>query len=151
MNNFDWIMTVVVGSLASSGILLRNVSIADAALAIVVFSGLQWLLTWLAARSDIVDSLLKPPPELLTHKGKMLEDAMRKTRVTKQEIYAVLRENGITSVEDANWVILETNGKMSVIPNKEVRLDKAEILQGVRHNVKDEDLEDLTNKDEEIK
>ena len=34
LNNFDWIINVMIGSLAASGVLLRNVATADAIAAI---------------------------------------------------------------------------------------------------------------------
>ena len=36
-NNFDWIINVAVGSLAASGVLLRNVATLDAITAIAVW------------------------------------------------------------------------------------------------------------------
>lgn len=46
LNNFDWIINVAVGSLAASGILLRNVATLDAVAAIVVLAACQFLTTW---------------------------------------------------------------------------------------------------------
>ena len=130
-NNFDWIITVAVGSLAASGILLKGVSIADATAAILVLAALQWACTWLAVRSERFSSLLKPPPRLLLHKGEILQDSLAAERITRNELDARLRQEGFTSLAEANWVILETNGKLSVIPRSEADWPGAGIMGSV--------------------
>ena len=132
MNNFDWITTVAVGSLASSGILLETVTIADAVLAILVILGCQYLLTWLAVRSKTVTKIIKDEPTLLVHQGDYLKDAMLRTRVTESEVKAALREKGLTALDQVNWVILETEGTLSVIAKEELEWGEAEILHGVQ-------------------
>ncbi len=119
LNNFDWIITVAVGSLMASGILLKDVSVADTTVAILVLAALQWGCTWLAVRSERFAALLKPPPRLLLDKGKVLKDSIVHERIAMAELEARLRQEGFTSLADANWVILETNGKLSVIPRSE--------------------------------
>ena len=133
MNNFDWLVTVAVGSLAASGILLRDVSIADAALAIIIIFALQWLTTWLVLRSPFMCRLIKPKPRLLLDKGGMLKDAMHKERISEAELYTAMREEGLVNLEEANWVILENNGKMTVIKRRDVELEDAKLMENVEH------------------
>ena len=131
MNNFDWIVTVAVGSLAASGILLKDVSIADAALSIAILFALQWLVTWLVLRSDLVCRLIKARPRLLLDNGHIKEKAMRHERISEAEIYDALREQGFVRLADANWVILENDGKLTVIPHSDTTLGDAELMSDV--------------------
>ena len=130
-NNFDWIINVAVGSLAASGILLRNVASIDAIAAIVVLAACQFVTTKLVMRSDVVGDVVKAEPTLLTHKGEYLRDAMARTRISEEEIKTALRAAGITANCDANWVVLETNGTMSVIPRQDVQWSDADALSDV--------------------
>ena len=130
-NNFDWIINVAVGSLAASGILLRNVASVDAIAAIVVLAACQFVTTKLVMRSDDVADVVKAEPTLLTHKGEYLRDAMTRTRISEEEIKMALRAAGITANSDANWVVLETNGTMSVIPRQDVQWEEADALSDV--------------------
>jgi uncharacterized membrane protein YcaP (DUF421 family) len=131
MNNFDWIVTVAVGSLAGGGILLKDVSIADAAVGILVLGGLQWLTTWWSLRSEKFAQLIKGKPRLLVHKGQLQERAMRKERIARGEVYAALREAGFVRPADANWLILENDGKFTVIPRQAEGLGDADLLNDV--------------------
>lgn len=130
-NNFDWIINVAVGSLAASGVLLRNVATLDAITAIAVLAACQYVTTRLVLRSKTAADVVKAEPTLLTHKGEYLRDAMARTRISEEEIKTALRAAGITANADANWVVLETNGTMSVIPRQEVEWENADALSDV--------------------
>ena len=93
-NNFDWIINVAVGSLAASGILLRNVASIDAIAAIVVLAACQFVTTKLVLRSENVADIVKAEPTLLTHKGEYLRDAMARTRISEEEIKTALAPPG---------------------------------------------------------
>ena len=131
MNNFDWIITIAVGSLAASGILLRDIAIIEAVAAIVILAAAQWFTTWLVLRSKLFSRVVKAEPTLLTHKGEYLEDAMKRMRISKEEIASALRQHGMTQLSDANWVILETNGEMTVIPQKDTTIDDVQTMADV--------------------
>ena len=131
MNNFDWIITIAVGSLAASGILLRDIAIIEAVAAIIILSAAQWFTTWLVLRSKRFANIVKAEPTLLTHKGEYLEGAMKRMRISKEEISSVLRKHGMTELSAANWVILETNGEMTVIPRKDTEISEVQTMSDV--------------------
>ena len=131
LNNFDWIITVTVGSLAASGILLKDISTLDAAAAIIALAFLQYLTTRWVQKSDFASRMFKAEPTLLTHRGEFLEEAMARTRISKEEILGALRANGCLDLDDANWVVLETNGQLSVIPKSPKTYDEVETVSTV--------------------
>ena len=49
------------------------------------------------------------------HRGIVLDEALRRQRVTRDEVLSVLRCNGVTAIEDAVAVVLETDGSFSVL------------------------------------
>ncbi|MGF1523267.1 MAG: DUF421 domain-containing protein [Leptolyngbyaceae cyanobacterium] len=125
MNNFDWIVTVAIGSLTASGIILDSVTIIEALFAVVFLLAAQYLLTKKVIDSSRLTKLVKAKPALLVHDGKLIHDAMRRERITKPEIMATLREHGLISIEDAQWVILETDATFSVIAKDDRNFSRA--------------------------
>lgn len=117
MNNFDWIVTVAMGSLVASGIVLKNVSLVEVVLAISALLLLQYLVTRTVLSSKLVRNLVKAQPTLLVRNGKFLDDAMREERITEGEVLSAIRGSGIGRIEDVEAVILETDARMSVIPH----------------------------------
>ena len=116
MNNFDWIITVGIGSILSSGILLRNVSMLDAMLAVAMLAGLQWLTTWAAMRSRRFARWVKPQPRELVRDGVVLGAGLERERMTRDEIHSAIRSAGLERLSGVRSVILETNGQLSVVP-----------------------------------
>lgn len=131
LNNFDWIINVTVGSLAASGILLDSVPASRATAAILVLMVLQFVMTWLVLRFPAASKIVKASPTLLMHKGEFIEDAMKHTRITHEEICSALRAHGIADLDGASWVILETDGRLTVIPRNDTAIDDASAMENV--------------------
>lgn len=131
LNSFDWIINVTVGSLAASGILLDSVPTLRATVAIVVIVALQYLLTTLTRRNETASAIIKDCPTVLLHKGKFLAEPMQHTRVSKEEILNAMRKDGFVHLEEAAWVILETDGSLNVVPNKGQSVGQAETMANV--------------------
>ena len=122
---------IVVGLLASCGgddLLLPS---EGAPAAIVVIALLQVILTFLIQRLPWLSDIVKARPTMLVHKGRYIEKALRKTRVSKPEICGALRQHGLTRIEDATWVILETDGSMTVISGGDGEFGSATALGNV--------------------
>ena len=119
MNNFDWVVTVALGSLVGSGIILADVTITEALLAIGLLLFMQWCLTSLIVRSRFVADLAKAEPRLLVENGQILKRAACKERISEREIKSAVREAGLISLSDVQWVILETDASLTVLPKKD--------------------------------
>ncbi|MEM8810585.1 MAG: YetF domain-containing protein [Cyanobacteria bacterium P01_G01_bin.38] len=126
MNNFDWIVTVAVGSLTASGIILDSVTVAEALTAIALLLGAQYLLTKGFLASGRLTKLARARPTLLVHNGQFIHEALQRERVMTSEVMAALRENGLVNIQEAQWVILETDATFSVIPKSDRDFSKAQ-------------------------
>jgi uncharacterized membrane protein YcaP (DUF421 family) len=119
MNNFDWIVTVAIGSIVASGIVIRTVSVVEAATAATILFGMQWIATRLAVSSDRVGKALKTEPRVLLSRGAFLPDNMKAERITEDEVIAAVRKAGYTDLNEIAWVILENDGQFSIIRREE--------------------------------
>ncbi|MFC4409036.1 DUF421 domain-containing protein [Chungangia koreensis] len=115
MNAFDLIVTVALGSTLATILLNKNVTLAEGVTSFVVLVGLQFVVAKLSVRSTKFGDLVKSSPKLLFYRGDYQENVMRDSRVTESEILQAVRQQGISSLDDVDAVILETNGKFSVI------------------------------------
>lgn len=116
MNSFDWIVTVAMGSLVASPILSGGVGILESLLAIAILLGLQWLLTAVIVRHAPAARLIKASPVILLYRGEFRPDALRRERVSEQEVLAAIRQSGLADRAHAEAVILESDAQLSVIP-----------------------------------
>ena len=129
MNAFDFVVTVAIGSLVASTV-TSAAPVVNGVAAVASLVGLQAFVTWLSVRSDRFEALVKSRPTLVFHSGRFLEDAMRRERVTREEIRTALRTGGVSQVEGVAAVVLESDGSFSVM--EAVGAGRAEALAGVR-------------------
>ncbi|MCG6157433.1 DUF421 domain-containing protein [Rubinisphaera margarita] len=115
MNNFDWIVTVAVGSVLASMAVLKDVTVADGLLAMALLLGLQYVLTISTSRWEWARRLFLAAPSVLFSDGEFDHVAMRKERVSRDEILQTIRDKGIASLDDVRMVTLEANAELSVV------------------------------------
>ncbi|MFD2189769.1 DUF421 domain-containing protein [Pistricoccus aurantiacus] len=120
MNAFDLVVTVALGSILATIILSKDVTLAQGGLALAALIGMQYLLTWTSVRVPWVRKLVTGEPALLLYQGAILPEALRKARVTEDELYAAVREAGEDDLKDLRAVVLETDGEFSVLTQGKV-------------------------------
>lgn len=118
MNAFDFVVTVALGSTLATVILSKDVALLDGALAFFLLIFLQFCITWLSVRHKRVKQLITSDPTLLLYKGEVLHGALKKERVTLEELYVAARNNGLTDLQDIYGIVLETTGTLSVLSEK---------------------------------
>ncbi|QDT35888.1 DUF421 domain-containing protein [Stratiformator vulcanicus] len=115
MNNFDWIVTVAMGSLVGSTLILKDVSVVTGLTAICALLFFQWLVTWGLIRSPRLETVIRSKPTLLYYRGEFLKSAQRETRVSQGEILSAVRGSGAQCMEEVAAVVLETDATLSVV------------------------------------
>lgn len=79
-------------------------------------------------KSITLRAIICGKPRIIIHRGKIVEDALRKESMSLNELQERLRAYGITNIGDVEFAILETNGQLSVILKPEKRGIKTEDL-----------------------
>ena len=116
-NSFDFVVTIAFGSVLASILLSTKDAFGQGILGFGLLVLFQYVITWISVRSSIIQKLIKSEPSLLLFRGKMQHAVMKKERIAEGEILAALRNSGVSAIEDADAVILETDGSFSVITN----------------------------------
>ncbi len=116
MNAFDFVVTVALGSTLATILLSSDVALAEGLLAFALLIFLQFAVTWLSVRSSSFQSFIKNEPRLLFYEGSFLQDATRAERVSREEVEAAVRQQGLASLEKVGAAILETDGTVTVVP-----------------------------------
>jgi uncharacterized membrane protein YcaP (DUF421 family) len=117
MNAFDFIVTIALGSTLATVLLDKSIPLFDGVLAFAILIYLQYMITYLSVRYKTINNLLKSTPTLLVYKGKLLPEMMKKERIDEDEIYATIRKKGLSSVEQVDVMILESDGSLSLVQN----------------------------------
>ena len=115
LNAFDFAITVAFGSTLATVLLSKDVPLAEGLLAFVLLAALQYAVSRGSLAARWFRRLVRSEPRLLVEDGRYLESAMRRERITRDEVDAAIRKQGIGRVEAVAAVVLETDGGFSVI------------------------------------
>lgn len=116
MNSFDWVVTVALGSMVSTVILVEEVPLVEGIVGIVALVMCQYFVAWVAARFPRFQGLVKASPRLLYFDGQFNHRVMRRERFSREEILAAVRTQGFGSMHEVGAVVLETNADLSILP-----------------------------------
>lgn len=115
LNNFDWIVTVMIGSLGASTILLKDTPFIEGAVSIMTLYLLQFLVTKYASGSSAFSSVILSEPRIVFYQGQYLPDAMRAERLTHQELESAMRAEDIKNLDDIEAIVFESDATLSII------------------------------------
>lgn len=131
LNAFDLVVTVALGSTLATVLLSKDVALSEGALAFAMLARLQYAVARASIRWRWFRNAVRAEPRLLVEDGEARRDAMAAERVTRDEIDAALRQQGIGRIADAAAVVLETDGSLSVIAASAGRAAELDALEGV--------------------
>lgn len=119
MNAFDFIITVAMGSAFGRILTAKQVSLAEALVTFGLLVSLQYIVSWVEARSERFAKIVTGNPTLLYYHGQFMEREMKKQRIRKAELLSAARAKKLDNMEQVEAIILETSGSLSVIKKSE--------------------------------
>lgn len=112
-STFDIVVSVAIGSLVGRVVLVRT-SLLAGVVGLVVLIGLQSTVRHLRNEDDA--AFVEPRARLLVWDGQVVEEQLRRTRVTRRDLHAEMRAAGVADVRQLQAAVFERNGAISVIP-----------------------------------
>ena len=117
----EFVVAALIANLAAHPLEEANQPLLPPLLAIAALSLLELLTAWLSLHSIRMRALLYGRPSLIIDHGKIDQAEMRKNRFTPDELMQAMRNSGVLDINEVLYAILETNGKLSVIPIAEAQ------------------------------
>lgn len=115
LNAFDLIVTVALGSALATILLNSSVSWSEGLVAIAVLVALQHLVGLVGSRIPSSRSVVTAQPTLIARDGVVLDEVLRRQRITVAELRQAIRAAGHGGLDQVAAVVLETDGTLSVI------------------------------------
>jgi len=120
MTSFDFILLLIISEATQQALLGDDFSLFGAFITIGTLIAIDILLSMLKDKVPAADLLLDGSPIILIENGKTLDKRMVQLRISLEDVMEVARqEQGLERASQIKYAILETNGKISVIPEKQ--------------------------------
>lgn len=113
----DLIVTVLVAELAALSIEDTSKSIWISIVPILVLVISEIVISYISLKSEKFRNFIDGHPTVIIKNGKVNFSAMTKLRYTLDDLITQLRGEGIKSIEEVDYAVLETSGDLSVFQN----------------------------------
>jgi len=111
----ELIVTLMVSELAVVPIHDNNVSVIAGMVPIILLLGIEMIISKLITVSQPLKKFFCGTPSILICRGVIDEAELKRSRIGVDELLSSLRQNGCGHIEDVEYAIIESNGKLSVI------------------------------------
>jgi uncharacterized membrane protein YcaP (DUF421 family) len=115
---FDLILLIVIGDAIQQGLTQDDYSVTGALIVIGTFAILQILVSYLSFRFPRLRPTLDGEPIVVVQDGRAIEKNMKRERITVEEVMVAARQEQVASLDRIAWAVLETSGKISIIPKQ---------------------------------
>lgn len=111
---FEFVIIVALGSAVGDPMFYPDVPLIHGIAVIVTVVVAQRLIARLTT-IESVERLLEGQPLVVIEDGRILEDLLDREDFTKEELYELLRLNGVAKLSDVKRAVLEDIGRLSVL------------------------------------
>jgi uncharacterized membrane protein YcaP (DUF421 family) len=120
MSAFDFILFLIIGGSTQRAITGEDYSLTNALILVSTFVVIEIVLSLLDLRSPALRRVFEGTPTVLVENGQLMTYRLHRTRVTEDNILeAARRLHGLTRMEQIKFAILESTGKISIIPESD--------------------------------
>ena len=116
MQPFELVITLIIADLATVPMADVSIPLFNGILPLMVLAVLHFFITLLSCKSLRIRCFFNGRPIILVTPNGIDESALKKMNVTINDVLEACRYAGYVTLEDVQYVIMETNGNISVIP-----------------------------------
>ena len=117
MQPYEVVITLIIADLATVPMSDTNIPLLNGILPLAILVLIHYLITLLTRRSIKIRRLLSGTPIIVINPEGVDYKSIKNLNMSIDDLYEMLRQNGYTSFDHILYAIIETNGKMSVVPN----------------------------------
>ena len=121
MSLFDYVNGITIGSIGAELATAMPHEILDPLIAMIVYGGISILLAWITNKSRRAAGIINGRPLILLRNGKLIKKSFKKARLDVDEFVMHCRSSGYFDLSQVESVILEANGKLSIMPKSQHR------------------------------
>ena len=114
----DLVFILLISNAVQNAMVGSNTTLAGGLVAAASLFIANFLFKQLMYRFPRLDNLVEGEATMIIYDGKLIEKNTKKARITYQEIMEILREHGVSSIEEVDLAVLEVDGNISVLSEK---------------------------------
>lgn len=126
----ELVCAIFISELATAPVNDKSIPLIYGIIPILFLVSSEVIISFLSTKFTPVKRAFDSTPDFLISRGRFNQKALKKSRITVEELMSELRQQGIGGPKDVEYAILEANGKISVIPKSPSGIDRAVVIDG---------------------
>lgn len=114
LSMFENVLIIALGSAIGDSMFYPKVPLMYACLVILIIVGISRLIQYLQVKIKRLNTFLDGKPIILIKNGELQSAGLKDSRVREEELYGMLRVQGIRDLGDVECAFLERSGELSV-------------------------------------
>ncbi len=119
MQPFELVLTLIIADLATIPMAEVSVPVLHGIVPVFTLVILHFVLTFFSSISNKFASFLSGKPVIVINPDGIDHKALKNLNISVDDVFEAIRGCGYFSIEQIQYAIMETNGKMSVLPKSE--------------------------------
>lgn len=119
MEASEFVVAMLAADLAAVPMQDTSIPLMSGIVPLLTVLGLELVFSFLILKSVLFRKFLCGKPVILIDNGAVLQENLRRTRVSMDELVSHLRQKDILDLNTVQYAILETDGNLSVFPYPE--------------------------------
>ena len=115
MQTSELVITLIISEVASLPLENAERPLLNSLGPIMMIVAIELLVSLLMMKSKRFRSLICGHPIVIIKDGQMIDSQLRKLRISREDVYSLLREKDIADESTVRWGIIEPNGTLSVL------------------------------------
>jgi uncharacterized membrane protein YcaP (DUF421 family) len=111
---FDYVVGISIGSISGGLAVDPSVNYIKGITGLIIYALFPIILSLLSLKNYKFRKLLDGKPTILVNKGQIVEENLKKTKLTINDVLEECRLKNAFDIADVEFAILETSGKVSI-------------------------------------
>jgi len=112
---FDFALLLIISNAVQNSMNGGDNSLVGGMIIAISLVAINALVNFINFRSKKLSEIIEGKPEVLIHNGKLYEDILSKEKISHEELKAILRNSGVSTIEEVRFAVIESTGAVSVI------------------------------------
>lgn len=117
----ELVVAIMISDLASVPMQSIDIPLLSGIIPVLTLIVAEVIMSFASMKSKLIRRLLSGKASLVIYKGKIMTDELKKIRFNITDLMEELRTNGYHNIDDVDTAIVETSGKLSIIPKDSAR------------------------------
>ena len=120
MQTSELVITLIISEVASLPLENAERPLLNSLVPIMMIAAIELLVSLLMMKSKRFRSLICGHPIVIIKDGQMINSQLRRLRISREDVYSLLREKNVSDESEVRWGIIEPNGTLSVLTDEDV-------------------------------